>query len=115
MDNRIGYYDSTGSRVLPEHTITGKPVKRPVTNTINLVPGYFAVLDEVMSKKFPLEEVANTLRQEIAALTAPVLSQEAIAMPEEVLPAFDVPAEAPATFDGSALDVPVTKRGRNAV
>jgi hypothetical protein len=102
MNSKIGYYRD-GKRVLPEVTITGKSVKRPVLNTVGLGNKHFVVLDEVMGKKFDLEAALAPLRAEVAALTAPAVE----VLPEaEVLPSFG-------ELEADALPVSGTvKRGR---
>lgn len=96
MDSRIGFYNETGRRVLPEKTIGGAPVTRPVTSTMALddTGKYFVVLDAQRVRGF--SDILAALKAEVAARTAPA----AETVPEEALPLPDT---------GSTV-----KRGRNA-
>lgn len=77
MNKRIGWYDDKNKRHLPEETISGQPVMKPVTQTVGLGNGYFAVLDT-----FPKGDV----QAQIDALKAEVMRLPSTASVADVSP-----------------------------
>lgn len=69
MDKRIGKHDDRGKPVYPEHTLSGRPVPKPVTQTISLGPGYFAVPD--LFPKADASAVLDELKAKVAQTAIP--------------------------------------------
>jgi hypothetical protein len=102
MGNHIGHYEGD-KRILPEFTITGKPVRRPVLNTLDIGNGQFIVLDTIMPKRFDLAaEVEKLSASVIVPVSSPVVEDVVEAEP------------APDVFGEFSSDTPNTtlKRSR---
>lgn len=98
MDARIGYYKD-GVRVLPKLTLSGKPVARPVLNTITLGSGHFAVLDLFPPKFFDVETEANKLRQSLGTPIQPRVGEDGVPVIDVGTPMFPPSGEIFTTQD----------------
>jgi len=108
MDNRIGYYQD-GRRVLPELTLDGRKVKRPVEQTMGLNDEgtHFVVLDTHLVKNF--HEKIDALKAEVAALTTPepeVTPEAAESAPLEPLTFSEIEPEEAPVMKRSKRDAP---------
>lgn len=115
MDARIGTTNPDGTRTLPEKTLSGAPVRRPVHTTLDIGSNQFVVLDDVTPGNFDLDKEIEKLRTGASVPVQPMVGEQLIEDPAvrdvgQAIPgAFsnDVPPQ-----DNTLLPGDMSSRGR---